>query len=468
MLPSTRAGQSRRVDLAALTVGGRCGTIVVFAEIAMTGASAVRRTTTTAVIAAALAATVACSACSPAAPPTTSPSATAPTADGGDAAALDTGPYATTPTHPFGTAGDNATTQSLLESQRLAAVTVGPWTVNPKLIQWGSVQNAAITGPIANAEVLRNNKVLFDPLPDIAARNGLMAGFSTVRLAPAGGDGEPKFWGLQTVVLRFPDPAAAATAAAQLAAADPGLDGDASRTPVTLSDPAARAVQYVLPDGTTGVRAFTPYQSFVLYQSALITPNPPLGLSAKILVFDALADQQTLLKGFTPTPADKLAELPLDPSGFLLARTLDNPGGATPAIIGTWSPTAWLNFEDTPPQAATWLADAGVDWVSQRLATVYRARNAEAADRLLETVVADLRTTPLAKPAAAVPGLPRARCFERPEAEGLAEAAQTWQRIAWRFKCAASTDRYVFTVYAADGKDAQQRISAQWRILAGR
>ena len=114
------------------------------------------------------------------------------------------------------------------------------------------------------------------------------------------------------------------------------------------------------------------------------------------------------------------------------------------------------------------LNDAGVDWVAQRLGTVYRTRNPESATALLGKVVAAMRTTDSAKPAAAVPGLPGARCFGRSDAEGLQEAAQSWQRIAWRFKCAAATDRYVFTVYAADEKDAQQRISAQYRILAGR
>jgi len=113
-------------------------------------------------------------------------------------------------------------------------------------------------------------------------------------------------------------------------------------------------------------------------------------------------------------------------------------------------------------------ADAGVDWVGQRLATVYRTRNAEAAEAMLGTVVAALEQFPSAHAAAPVPGLPQARCFVRPAAPGGLEPPPTQQRVDWEFKCAAAVDRYVFTVYAADGTDAQQRIAAQWRILAGR
>jgi len=402
------------------------------------------------------------------------PLTTTAAADSADVAKMDTGPYAISATHPYGTAGDDRFAQGVLESQRLAVVTVGPWQVNPKLILWGSVLNAGVTGTIPNADAMRNGSMLPGPLPDIAARNGLMAGFSTARLAPAeqGSSplGAPKFWGLQTLVLRFPDPAAAAAAAAQLAAADPQpATATGAGQPVTLQGtPEAVARSYELSDGRTEVHAFTPHNAFVLYQSAVVGSDAPLGLSARMLVFDAVADQRRLLDSFVPTPADKLADLPLDPSGALLARTLTNPSGSIPAMVGTWTPTAWLAFEDNPPAAATILDEAGVDWGAQRLATVYQTKNADSATAMLTKVVDGLRRTEGAKPAAPVPGLPQARCFERGDVEGLQEAAQSWQRIAWRFKCAAATGRYVFTVYAADGRDAQQRISAQWRILAGK
>ena len=232
--------------------------------------------------------------------------------------------------------------------------------------------------------------------------------------------------------------------------------------------PDAVALGYDLKDGETAVASFTPYKSHVLHQYAIRAPDPPLGLSAEKLVYSALTSQKRALDTFSPTPIDQLPDLPLDPSGWLLARTLNNPTGGVPAMIGVWPAKAWLNFEENPPVASSMLTEAGVDWVGQRLATVYRTRNAATAETMLKTVVDGMRTTRYAEPTAPVPGLPRARCFGRANLEEYVNSAQSWQRLLWRYKCAAAVDRFVFTVYAGDGKDAQQRISAQYRILAGR
>lgn len=432
----------------------------------MTGASAVRRTTTTtAVIAAALVVTVAVSACSPAAPPATSPSAT----DTVDVAALDTGPYATTPSPPFGAAGDNLNAQRVMDSQRLGGVVTPPWEVNPKLTLLGNELNVAATGRMPNVEALRN--ALPQGLPEIAERNGYLAGFSTYRVAPAEGNGTPpRFWSLQNIVMRFPDDASAAAAATELAASYPAPPGALGpRREITLRlNPDATAFAFDLDGAQTAVASFTAYRSLVLNQYAVMVPDPPVGLSAENLVFSTLTSQKKALDTFTPTPIDQLRDLPMDPSGWLLARTLGNPTGAMPGMIGVWAPKGWLNFEEKPLEASAMLTEAGVDWVGQRLATVYRTRNADTAEAMLKIVVDTMRATRPAEPTAPVPGLPRARCFERPDAQALAETAQSWRRLFWHFKCAAAVDRFVFTVYAADLKDAQQRISAQWRILAGK
>ena len=270
--------------------------------------------------------------------------------------------------------------------------------------------------------------------------------------------------------MRFPDDASAAVAAAEMAAAYPtpfGALGPRRQTPLRLH-PAAVAFGYDLKDGETAIASFTPYKSYVLNQYAVKAPDPPLGLSAENLVFSALTSQKKALDTFNPTTIDRLPDLPLDPSGWLLARTLNNPTGGVPAMIGVWPTKAWLNFEENPLEASAMLTEAGVDWVGQRLATVYRTRNAATAETMLKTVVDSMRTTLSAEPTAPVPGLPRARCFGRENLEEYVNSPETWQRLLWRYKCAAAVDRFVFTVYAGDGKDAQQRISAQYRILAGR
>jgi hypothetical protein len=387
---------------------------------------------------------------------------------------MDTGPYPTLPNHPYSAAGDDRFKQGLLEAQRLAEVTVGPWQVNPALVLRGDVIDAGVTGRFPDVETLRNNGVFQEPLPDIAGRNGLMAGFASLRFAPTADPKSPvKLWSLITAVMRFPDPAAAASAAAQMSAADPPPPmASGPRSEVQLSaDPTALAAAYPLSDGRERVSSFTSRGDLVLYQACAMVPGTLLTgtmfLNPKLVVDGALSKQLSLLTNFTPTPADKLPDLPMDPSGFLMARLLDNPSGTVPAAIGVWQPQGWLHFENNPMESATRLADAGVDWIGQRLSTVYRTRDDAAAEAMLLEVVKEMRFTAPAKQAGEVPGLPRARCFERPDAI-MAGAAATMQRVDWHYKCAAAVRRYVFTVYADSLNDAAQRISAQYRILAGK
>ena len=392
---------------------------------------------------------------------------------GADVSRMDTGQYATVPNHPYPRAGDDRLKQGLLESQRLAEVTVGPWQINPKLVLRGTELDAGITARFYNADLMRNNGAFDEPLPDIAGRNGLMAGFASLRFAPTADPKSPvKFWSLLTAVMRFPDPAAAATAAAQMAAAypPPSLASGPRQAVQIGADPNALAATWPLSDGREMVTSFATKGELVLYQASTLVPGNLLNgtlLNAKSVVDSALSKQKNLLANFVPTPADKLPELPMDPSGYLMARLIDNPSGSVPGSIGVWTPQSWLHIEDNPIEAAPWLRDAGVDWVGQRLSTVYRTRDGAAAETLLHEVVNEVRFTAPAKPAGEVPGLPRARCFERPT--GIpADAAATMKRVFWHYKCAAAAGRYVFTVYADTLKDAAQRLSAQYRILAGK
>src|SRR5207302_10547488 len=109
-----------------------------------------------------------------------------------------------------------------------------------------------------------------------------------------------------------------------------------------------------------------------------------LGTTPSLLVSQALQWQLQRIDQFTPTPVDKLADLPLDPTGQLLAHTLWAPDNDAPFIIGAWKPRAWLHFEDDPLEAASLFNAAAVDAVAQRLATVYEAGNAEGAASVVD------------------------------------------------------------------------------------
>jgi len=385
-------------------------------------------------------------------------------ADAAVIALMDTGPYATAQGHPFGAVGDDAQGQSVLEAHRIADYTVGPWEADDAIRQFPAVIDTAITGPVATPQMMRANAVLPDPLPDVAAAHRMVSGFSTVRTSGPE-DGQPR--ALQNVVLLFPDPGAAAAAAAEMAAKAPDLPGVAPGRPTPLpGTPEALAETYDLPDGIARVDSFTARGPYVLYQSGR-TAAGFLGKDAAVLVDLTLTTQKKRIDEFSPTERSALPDLPLDPTGLLMAQTLWAPDNSAPFIAGMWQPRGWLHFEVDPVTATALFNTAGVDAVGQRLTTVYQAANADGAARIVDEFSDQLAALESVKPVDGVPGLPGARCFERERAALPSTAPATWQRVAWHFKCVARADRWAYTAYSADPADARQQVSAQYRILAG-
>ena len=99
---------------------------------------------------------------------------------------------------------------------------------------------------------------------------------------------------------------------------------------------------------------------------------------------------------------------------------------------------------------------AGVDAVATLKTTVYRARDAAGAQSLEDASVREAAARPGAKPAADVPGLPFAKCFE---------FTQSDQDPAARFGCFARADRYQFEAWSQAAADVHQQISSQYLML---
>jgi hypothetical protein len=378
-------------------------------------------------------------------------------------AVMDTGPYATAPGRPLGAAGADQTSQGLLEAQRMAEYVVGPWEIEADVHGFPGALDTTMTGPVAGVVQLGRQYVLPAPLPDIAGRHGYITGFSTFRVTEEGS--------LQNLVMRFPDPAAAEAAAAEMAAADPGppsLDPLPPPYPTPFPDvPRARIMTWDLPDNTTRVRSFTAHGAYVLFQWASST-REPLAIRADHLANFALTQQMRRIDAFTPTPRDKLAELPLDPTGKLMAQTLAAPtGGDMPFLIGAWNPRGWLHFEPDPAAAERAFTDAGVTVVTQRLATVYEASDPDKAVAVADDLATETGRSPKVRAIDGVTGLPAAKCFARVEGGVDPKMPSAWHRVYWGFKCVAHVDRYAYTAYSATERDVKQQMAAQYRILAG-
>lgn len=386
-------------------------------------------------------------------------------ASDGDAAVvalMDTGAYTVTPSHPFGAVGDNVSSQNLMEAHRIAEFTVGPWEVDDALRAMPGAIDAGLNSPLNSVTMIRDNGVMPNPWPDIAEAHGFRAGFASARVTPTGADRS-----LQNVVLEFPDPPAAAAAAAEMVAKAPPRLDVAPGPPAPLQDtPESLAVSYALPDDVTRVDSFTAHGPYVLYQSA-VSPRLATGANAAILAGSALNTQKKRIDEFTPTATADLPKLPLDPTGRLLSLTLSGPDNAAPVMAGVWAPQGWLNFEFDPVTAAALFKTAGVDAVTQRLTTVYQAGNADGAARIAQEFAKQMGSLVDVSPVDGVPGLPSAKCFQRNKGALPGTAAMSWQRILWHVRCVATVDRYTYTAFSADVADVRQQMAAQYRILAG-
>lgn len=376
-------------------------------------------------------------------------------ADGAVVALLDTGTYPTAAGSPFGTAG--RVNGALMEAHRLGVDVAGPWQADPTFRQRGPVVDTTITGPFPEARLLAQNRVLPDPIADVAAAHGFIAGFSSMRTA-----GPTK--ALLNVVLRFPDVDSAGAAAREMS--DKYPDVNPRRVPLD-GHPEAITTLDDIAGGDVIASSFTPRGAFVLFQAVHISDRTETAAAPRLIAL-ALDKQEPLIDRFKPTDPAKLADLPKDFTGHLLARTLWAPDNSGPFIVGVWEPTAWLHFEDDPIKAAGLFRSAGVDAVAQRMTTVYQARDTTGAAQVVDQLAADMRASDGVHPIAGITGLPRAQCFARTKTLSEPNPPPSWQRVVWPFKCVARADRYAFTAFSADEKDVKQQMAAQYRILAGK
>lgn len=348
---------------------------------------------------------------------------------------LDSGNYPTKPQPPWGEAGSDAK-GALVEAARLADYVVGPWEADPKLTE------AGLRGAVIIKDASAVTLVLHEKIAPAAGEHGFITGFFTQRANAA-----PKDTSLLNTVMIFPDPAAAAAAAADFSdrALDPETIINDDPVPTTIpGHPDAPAVTYSA-NGWTTVQAITPHGPYVLLQRAETTLgiDPGAALVAKTLELQASA-----IAGFKPTPPQDLAKLPIDPTG-LLARTLPDTS-EHPAVVDNlvYGPHATLLFQSDPAPTATLFKDTGTELMSKADANLYQAADGKGAQRIVDTFVAEVKTAGF-KPVDGVKGLPESRCLQ---ADG-------------QFWCMAVGDRYAIEVDSNQLKDAHQKIAAQYLIL---
>lgn len=366
---------------------------------------------------------------------------------GVDVALLDTGNYPRTPQPPLGAAG-TPLKGLLLDAARMASHVVGPWEIDTRLTEGGR-PNGILAEAGAMRQIVGNEAAA-------AGKHNFINGFVSSRRS------EPEQISMVNAVLRFADPQGAAAAAAEFAAftvtpeANPGgppgqpvpvpnHDGTLATTFTRNLTSAGRPM--------TSLSTYTAHGPYVLALEAGSYEGPD---AAMALIVKGLDMQKPAIDRFKPTDPAAFPTLPQDPTG-LLARTVpQSPDNVNINTNLVYDQHAALHFQSSPLTAAKLFAGTGMQaWASSKT-SVYEARDAAAAIRLVEQFSPELQLGG-AEPADGVPHMPDSRCFRTPIPP-----------TSFVFVCYATADRYAIETHAPQLLDAHQQAAAQYVILSAK
>ena len=354
-------------------------------------------------------------------------------ATGANGTSLDTGAYQTFPGPPAGKAGSESYGR-LLEGHRMATYVVLPSDVDPTLTIAIPQNTFTATTPEGLPDAL-----------DADDAKDFVVGFSTAR-SSSGHDV------LINMVLRFANSDTAADAAGDIAA-------DYAHSAGGVAIPGHERTQAFASktDGGTELRAVTAHLEYVLFQYV----QSHDGDRATALAAKTLDLQEPLIDRFVPSNVSQFVDLPADTTG-LLSRTLREDPRYSP-FPGAWvlTPRAAMHFQENTATAGAVFADAGIRAVSIGKATVYEAADPRGAQRLANSLIAAGLDRGY-RPAAAIPGLPAARCLDGGSDSDYVDDSPR------QFYCVGSADRYAFEVYSAQEGDAHQETAAQYLMLVAR
>jgi hypothetical protein len=261
----------------------------------------------------------------------------------------------------------------------------------------------------------------------------------------------PAYVGISIMLLRFPDDAAAASAAAAL---EPTQWKDFGKT-VALPLPKHPDINARYTPGTGAILVDHAVGPFVLH---LMLEAPPDGIETQVGSLDPVLDaEHTLLQGFRPTPVQDIPALPVDPDG-LLARMVTTDPAAHPPVSSTFAvygPTGALR--DQPP---TFRKDKAYEqWGVDRFAVsgdqhLYRVRDHPAAVDMRDSFIAD--SSPREHEIDADKNVPDERCFEEnkpaPNSPG--------------FSCRVIVKNFYTLVRSDSAASVKQKAAAQYVLLA--
>ncbi|WP_225732328.1 MULTISPECIES: hypothetical protein [unclassified Nocardia] len=340
----------------------------------------------------------------------------------------------------------------LVQAMRLGNYVPLPVEIDPAVKYAGP----PLSGVVRIFQSLQSGAIVqrMDAKPDqfSSAETGLVAGFVTTGTS----DKVPNLsYELDNLVMLYADEQSAAAAATAMEQAD--FQAMAGAEPVQIGKyPQAHA--HHAPGNPGLIRSWYATGQSVIFtyifdnvMSRLHEQRLPQLVERVEKSIDAITPR---VRQFPVTPTDQLLNTPIDLDG-MLGRTLSTVtvDRSQRGIPGVYDRHGGLQITLRPDLDIDQFEQAGVDRVAFAGGYVFRARDAKAAEKLAEQHALLGRRTKIAP---SPKGLPAARCSE----------LKSPQPNYVRFMCVVRYDRYVAELAADQLTDVQQRISAQYAMLA--
>ncbi|MFI6870126.1 hypothetical protein [Nocardia sp. NPDC050406] len=370
-----------------------------------------------------------------------------------DLAALDVGGFTTQP-KPYGKV-NSIELAKLVEAERMANHLPLPQEIMPEAKYGPSAMGGAIRPFIDFSSAAVQSRANADPAAMHAAAPGFVSGFVTTGRSDAVAN---LSYELDNLVMIFSDEKSASDAATALGQLD--LAAVPENQPVQLPD-YPNAVAYTTDHPLSGpgqIRSWYATGKFVIFSYVYDSIMSELKEAdqAKLVerVQRSISTISPRVAKFQPTPVDQLMNLDTDMDG-VLARALSTvvDDQSQRGIPGVYDRQGGLHISPAPEIDKPLFEATGVDRVAWRGNWVYRTQDPDAAARFVEErSETTRRITRVESPK----GLPNAQCRK------LLGASK--YEIA--YYCYVAYDRYAAEVAANQLADAQQRISAQYALLA--
>ncbi|MGX1804431.1 DUF7373 family lipoprotein [Nocardia sp. NPDC055321] len=251
-----------------------------------------------------------------------------------------------------------------------------------------------------------------------------------------------------TLLLRFPSAAAAKLAARGLEDVDFAVAADQNERLNLAAFP--DAFIHWRP-GVANVGTFMAHGEFVI--SLLVQRPRAEAADLTEWVRRTLDAQVRQLDAFAPTPADRIADLKVDPDNLLARVVTAQRGSRTPDpdTFAVYSPAAFVHNAYDQSRTERLFSDAGADSLAiVDDGSLLRARDGGAAITLLTGLTGTLGSAFV--PTVAPDELPGARCFHRTTDDA--------------YRCYVAYKRYVAIVNSDSEDDARQKVNAQYALLA--